>query len=354
MLCNKKDFEKSMKRIEAWFSCELVDRPPVRFTAHNAQFNTESTCDYTPEQWKEIWFDTEHVIDTFIESIKGRQFLAETFPVYCPNLGPDVYAAFYGCELSYRGVTSWSRPCVKNWDDIQKLNLDMNNPYFKKIEELTACALEKCQNRYLVGYTDLHPDMDCVLAWRGMEQLCFDLVDNPEQVKHMLDIASQDFEKIFDKFDSFLKANNQLSVTWMEIPSYGKMNIPSCDFAAMMSPKQFNELVLPILQKHVQHMNHNIFHLDGKDVARHLDVILEIPEINAIQWVQGMGEDEPIMQWIGLIKKIQSAGKGVIVDIKLEELQDFIGQLKPEGLFLCISESDLANQKAIIKRLERW
>lgn len=50
-------------------------------------------------------------------------------------------------------------------------------------------------------------------------------------------------------------------------------------------------------------MTHNIFYLDGRGVARHLDAILELPNVNAIQWVQGVGLDQPILQWIPLIAR---------------------------------------------------
>ena len=48
----------------------------------------------------------------------------------------------------------------------------------KKIEELTLYALEVCAGKFLVGYTDLHPGLDCVAAWRDPQQLCFDMIDN--------------------------------------------------------------------------------------------------------------------------------------------------------------------------------
>ena len=76
-------------------------------------------------------------------------------------------------------------------------------------------------------------------------------------------------------------------------------------------------------------MTHNIFHLDGKGMLRHLDRILEVPEIAAIQWVQGVGDDLPILQWLPVIKKIQAAGKGVIVDLQLDELEPFIAAMDP-------------------------
>jgi hypothetical protein len=88
-------------------------------------------------------------------------------------------------------------------------------------------------------------------------------------------------------------------------------------------------------------------------MLRHLDRIMELPEIQAIQWVQGVGDDLPIMQWLPVIKKIQAAGKSVIVDLQPSELEGFIAATKPEGILLCISApQDI--QPAILKRVEKW
>ena len=100
-------------------------------------------------------------------------------------------------------------------------------------------------------------------------------------------------------------------------------------------------------------MTHNIFHLDGKGVLRHINKILCIPEINAIQWVQGVGDDLPILQWMPVIRKIQAAGKGVLVDLQLDELEPFIAAMEPDGLFICVPAEE-KDQPDIIKRLERW
>ena len=205
----------------------------------------------------------------------------------------------------------------------------------------------------MVGYTDLHPGMDCVAAWRDSQNLCYDLYDYPEEVRLAADKAIDDFQMLYDHFDSMLKSKNQLSVNWMEIPSFGKIHIPSCDFSSMISRKQFIDFCLPVLQKEVKPMTHNIYHLDGKDCSRHLDIILEVPEIQAIQWVQGAG-NKPIMQWVPLIKKIQSAGKSVVIDLEPDELEDFISSVKPEGILLCLAVDDEVIQEQILKRIEIW
>ncbi len=348
----KPDFDMAMKRVYAWYEGQIIDRPPVRFMAHNA-FVEQANTAYPSDNIKDRWFDEEFQVDTYIKSIENKTFQGETFPIFWPNLGPDVYAAFYGVELQYGEVTSWSKHMVHEWEDIDKLQLDMNNEYFKKIEDLTRCALEKCDGQFMVGYTDLHPGVDCAMAWRGSQQLCMDLYDHPAEVKKLIDIAVADFEKIFDHFDAMLKTKKQLSASWMGIPSFGKMHIPSCDFSALISNDFFVEFSLPVLQREVKHASHNIYHMDGKGVAKHLDIILEQPEVHAIQWVQGVGSDQPILQWIPLIKKMQ-AKKPVIVDLQKHELEAFIELMDPKGIFLWLAADNEEEEKAILKRIKKW
>jgi hypothetical protein len=344
-----------MQRVDAWYHCEILDRPPIRFMAHNAFLDTG--VDYaklSPEERRARWLDVEYQVDLFEKSIEGHNFHGETFPVFWPNLGPNVYAAFYGAELEFGEVTSWSKPIVCDWDDMGSLKLDMDNIYFKKIEELTRHALDRCRGRYLVGYTDLHPGIDCAAAWRGMDQLCIDMVDCPEQVKELTERAIADFETVYDHFDAMLKAHGQPSSSWMGIPSFGRMHIPSCDFAALISPSHFEKYALPILEQEVQGMTHNIFHLDGRGVARHLEKILSVPEVHAIQWVQGVGDDQPIMQWVPLLKELQIRGVPVIVDQSRCELDQFMAAMDPQGLFLWIATENEEEELAVLRKVERW
>jgi len=353
-LQGKPDFEKAMKRIDAWFAHEMIDRPPVRFAEHNGDFAAAHTLrDRTWPDLRARWFDTEFQVDFFLASIRGRRFYGETFPVFWPNLGPNVYAAFHGAELDCGEVTSWVRHCVHERADVKRLRFSRDSAYFQKIEELTRAALEKCAGKFMVGYTDLHGSLDCAADWRDPQRLCLDLLDCPELVHELVNLANDNFLPVFEHYDAVLKAQGQLSVTWMGIPARGKMHVPSCDFTNMVSREVFDEFYLPSLLGEVRHMTHNIFHLDGKGMLRHLDRILEIPQIQAIQWVHGVGNDAPIMQWLPVIKKIQAAGKGVIVDLQLHELEPFIAAIRPEGLYLCMSAPE-SIQPDIVKRLERW
>src|SRR5690242_10294042 len=190
----KPDFEKSMQRIEAWFNHEMLDRPPVRFAQHNA--SSLGAPDYGARTWpslKDRWFDAEFQVDFFLQSIRNRKYHGETFPVFFPNLGPNVYAAFHGCELEFAEITSWAHHLVTDWDVLKRIKFDRENEYYQGIEKLTRLALEKCAGKFMVGYTDLHGSLDCVADWRDPQRLCLDIMDEPERVHEMLAIANENF-----------------------------------------------------------------------------------------------------------------------------------------------------------------
>ncbi len=110
---------------------------------------------------------------------------------------------------------------------------------------------------------------------------------------------------------------------------------------------------MPIIRKQAELFKHNVFHLDGPGVARHIDAVLTLPNLQAINWVQGCGVHEPIMQWLPLIEQIQEAGKSVIVDLKVHELDEFMKNVDPTGILLWIP-AEPSEQKDILERVRRW
>jgi len=132
------------------------------------------------------------------------------------------------------------------------------------------------------------------------------------------------------------------------------MHIPSCDFSYMVSGDDFRKFCLPAARREMLTTTHNVWHLDGAGCSRHLDDLLELKELQAIQWVQGAGGSEPIMQWTPLIKKIQSAGKSVMVSLKYHEFEPFINAVPPKGVHLSVEAPDEETAEAVVRRAEKW
>lgn len=217
----KPDFAECAERIEAFFRGELLDRVPIRFHRHNAEYDdaSQASSDKIHKTNKDRWFDAEYQADAFMDSVSRMRFNAETFPVYCPNLGPNVYAAFHGGEMEFGDTTSWYIEMIDDYDkDLGKIRFSKDNVYYKKILELTEVAIEKYSDVFPTGYTDLHPGMDCALAWRGSENLCLDLIMAPDKVRTLLKLSEEHFMEVYDEYDRILKSNKMPSCAWINLP----------------------------------------------------------------------------------------------------------------------------------------
>ena len=85
-----------------------------------------------------------------------------------------------------------------------------------------------------------------------------------------------------------------------------------CDFSAMISPVMFERFVVPSLSEQCAWLDRALYHLDGPDCVRHLDLLLQIPNLHAIQWTPGAGEPgagDP--KWFSLYDRILRAGKSI-------------------------------------------
>lgn len=82
---------------------------------------------------------------------------------------------------------------------------------------------------------------------------------------------------------------------------------------------------------------------------------MEIPELDAVQWVCGAG-NEGYARWIDVYQKIQKAGKGIQLSITLEELPLVFETLRPEGVWFSHIEGikDRETADRVIRRIEAW
>jgi hypothetical protein len=79
-----------------------------------------------------------------------------------------------------------------------------------------------------------------------------------------------------------------------------------------------------------------------------------VSEVHAIQWLQGIGDDQSIMQWVPPIKEIQARGVPIIVDLSKGELSEFMGAMDPKGLFLWVVSESEEEEIALLRKVEQW
>ncbi len=351
----KPDYERSKERIDAFWERELIDRPVVQFTLAKpleAQVPIPSSRHATPG---ERWLDAEYQAELHLALLANQEFLGDTMPVAYPNLGPEIFSAFYGCPIHFGDYgTSWTEPILKDWNDVDSLKLDWDSPYLKKLHELTDAFLEIGRGKFITGMTDWHAGGDAIAAFRDPQQLALDMLHYVDELRALLSRLEADYFQVYEVFYSKLRAAGQPISTWLPLVSDRKFYVPSNDFSIMISKEMFDDVFLPGIARECQFLDRSIYHLDGPGALRHLDSILAIPELDALQFVPGAG-NEGFERWVGVYRKAQAAGKAIQVFCTLEELPLVMGTLNPRGLLLSVSDVPSREvAEAMLCRLEQW
>jgi len=355
----KPDYNEVFKRYEAWWNCEIIDRPLVSIIFPKPK---DKQVNYPPEKkWenlRERWMDTDYILASTEAYFRNNVFFADSLPVAFPNLGPEIFSAFYGCDMIYGEDTAWSKPILDDWstDSINNLKLDKNNFYYRKVMEMTDDFIAAGKNKFIVGYTDLHGGGDAIAAFRGSQNFLMDIITNPKEIKEVCDKITVDFLKVYDVFYEKLTAANMPSTSWCTAVCKGKFHIPSNDFSCMISHEDYENLFLPGIIDECRHMDKCIYHLDGPQALRYLDTLLEIPEIHAVQWVPGAGQ-EYWADWIEVYQRIQNKNKAMqILSVPAKDLDHLFDVLRPEGVWIS-NLTGITNEteaETALKKIVRW
>ncbi len=349
------DWEKRLARQDAFWDCQIIDRPVVHITVPKKNPDFPKPAPKNFSTLKDRWLDAEYVAECKLHQIMNTDFLGDALPYAWPNLGPEIFSAYFGMELEYGENTVWGIPNLKSWNDIDKIVFSEENPYWKKTAEMTNALLEIGKNKFYTGYTDLHPGADCIAAFRGPMELNYDIIDHPEKIKSLVNKTNKSLKKVMDYYKNLLHTNNkQACASWMAIVSSRTYHILGNDFSSMISTDMFNDYFLKGLEYEAQLVDETIFHIDGLGVLNHLDSILEIKNLSTIQWVHGAGNGRT-SDWLDIYKKCQNAGKGIWLLPDYDEVDTIMEHLKPEGTFMIVcGVKNKEHGEDIIKKIEKW
>lgn len=333
---------------EAYWEKKNHDRPILSICAPNGKQGKPLEFHGTLQ---ERWWDEDHVLASARNAMETTYFAGEALPILWPNLGPDVFAAFLGSEIIYEESTSYAKPFVEDWKQVH-ISFDENNAYWQKICHMTERFLQESHGDFLVGLTDLHEGMDALVSMRGPEALCMDLYDEPDEVKRVLLEVQEAFAVILEKSYELFEGKQKGTTNWMGIYHPGRWYVSSSDFIYLVSPEVFDEFSKESIRQEAKIIGNNIYHLDGIGSKRHLDKLLEMPEIHGIQWVYGAGQPTAAY-WIDTLKAIQDAGKLIEITCEPEDMRAlFSSGLKPEGVRYSLWAESREQADQIIREAE--
>jgi len=327
----KPDFEDARRHWQAFWRHEVIDRPCVRVVAprDGAQPAPHPPGLQHPNQ------DLTAHLHAFDRWASATYFGGDAVPFFYPNFGPDIFSAFLGADLEgfeHETGTSWAVPFITDWKTDAECMDHPHGYWWEAMLKYTAEARKFGEGKFGVAVLDLHSNLDCLSAVRGAQNLCFDLLDCPDDIERVMNVIRKTYQPIYDTLRRTSGQEATGSSSWLPAYCDGKYGVIQCDYICMIRPEHARKFLYPALEEEAQFLDHCFYHLDGPDALVHLDDILSIEAIDGIQWVPGDGQPRQV-EWADLLKRIQKAGKSLHISGTIDEVKRLHKQLRPELAF---------------------
>ncbi len=348
----------SKTRWTQWFDGKLKKGPIIYIDALLDKPRAPLVAVKKPASVEAQWTDLDYRMADLRNRFNSLWFGGDAVPAWFPNTGPGSMAACVGPWPTFMPESIWFNELADNrLESIAgQMRFDAENRFWKLIQELTRRAIEVSEGDFIVGLSDLGGDLDILASFRCEEKLMVDLIEKPEQVKKCREAIGKLWFTYYDKQNELIKSMGQDGyTTWMPVWSDKPWSVYQCDASVMFSAAMFEEFVLPELKEKSARMAHSIYHLDGPGEWQHLDLILSVPGISAIQYVSRPGDppnEDPY--WVTKYRKIAEAGKGLfIIGDNPDKFVELANKMPAERLAFHIRSKSEAAGREFVARFDR-
>ena len=301
---------------------------------------------HAPKPYRDLnqrWFDPEWRAEYLDWYVAHSSLMADMLPVANTQLGPGSLAAILGGVFEGGEDTIWIHPDPNYTDDIK---FDPQHPNWLLHKELLKACKAKAQGHYYVGMPDLMEGMDVLAAIKGTDKVLLDTVMQPEVLEHQMQQINDIYFKVFDELYDIIREGDEMAFCYFSSWAPGKMSKLQSDISTMICVDDYRRFVQPFIREQCQKIDYTLYHLDGVGAMHHLDALLEIKELNAIQWTPGVGEPQGgSPKWYDLYKKILAGGKSIMACwVTLDELRPLLDNIGGDGVHL---EMDFHNEREV-------
>ena len=287
-----------------------------------------------PSTVAETYTDTAWRAEKIHEDLSRSAFPADILPVADTNMGPGSLALFLGSEPTFDPDTIWFSDVFRDVEEpesLPPLRFDPGNRWWKQTEDQLRRCRALAGNDYMVGCPDLVEGLDILATLREPQTLLMDMLERPEWVEEkLLEIAAV-WQDVYGRIHDIIKLGDGGSAYWaFYLWGPGKTAKVQCDMSAMFSPEMFARFVVPGLTAQCEWLDCSLYHLDGTQALCHLDHLLGIDALDAIEWTPQAGiETGGSPRWYDLYRRILAAGKSVqvmdVLPVEIIPLLDAIG-----------------------------
>ncbi|MDD4366077.1 MAG: hypothetical protein PHV38_00200 [Eubacteriales bacterium] len=357
-LLYKKDWDTAKDNYKAWWEHEYFGRCLLLVTAPTNQYGNRTSPPVVPDKVEDRWLDLEYLTQLNEYNMSHVFYGCEAFPIWNPGYpGCDTHAAYLGAEIVLGEDTGWQKPFIDceiiSDYDYHQLKIDYQGRWWEFGQQIRLHSVRKSQGRSIPSNMAFGACGDTLAAIRGSENLLFDIVECPDHVRDFDQYLMKQWIDIYEASYKITHTCAQGSTCWFALWAPGKFYAAQNDFAYMISPKMFIDIFIPSIELQTNYLDYTIYHVDGTGNFAHVDALLELPKLQAIQILPGTGKPGPLY-YLDILRKIQSSGKNLHITLEPNDIETALELLSARGLSIetvCSSEEEA---QVLIKNVERW
>jgi hypothetical protein len=346
----KDNWEESKQRYIDWWNHKGIVLTMWEHFQDGVKPHADVTEPIPAKDVNQRWLDPEWRAAQLDWYVAHSSLLADIPPVANTQLGPGSLAAILGSPLEGGDDTIWIRE-PKDLDPEADITFNPDSAGWKLHKDLLTACKKRAKGNYYVGMPDLMEGLDVLASLRGTDNVLMDTMMNPELLERQLQQINDIYFKVFDELYDIIKEDDGMAFCYFSIWGPGKVSKLQSDISIMISEEDYRHFVQPYIRQQAQKIDYTLYHLDGVGAIRHLDALLEIEELNGIQWTPGVGEPQGgDPKWFDLYKRILKGGKSLEINwVQLNELRPLLDNIGVDGLNINV---DFHNEEEVYKALE--
>lgn len=257
--------------------------------------------------------------------------------------------AILGCDVYGTEHSLVTHPCVRSVDELEKISLNPENPWFCKYMEFLSKLDRLAAGRFPAGQPLLRGCSDAAGALIGQTELICALCDEPERMKGvLLKISGILIEILRHHYERISAFHGGYSMGMYPVWAPGKCIWFQEDLSALLSPSFYREFLKEPDENLCKAYEFSLMHLHPVSFFI-LDEVLAMDGLTVIE-VNKDVEGPSIKQMLPVFRKILDK-KNLLVSGELDEadIACVLKELRPRGIFLHIIAQSLEHAKRLME-----
>lgn len=299
-----------------------------------------------------FWTDVDFITRRAMSIVEHTDYYGVAMPYQYVDFSATSMPCALGGRLEYLNKeTVWSHPVFDTLEDVLTVSLHRENRAYATLLEITKRSAALAKDHHYVSPWPFGGILDTIAGLYPTESLLTDLLLQPALLGRVMDHITDIWIEAFHQDVRLIDAvgNPGHVCCWVGFWAPGTTFPVQEDLSYMISPQHFRSFCIPRLRRIVDALDYPLYHLDGDGALPHLEAILEMDGLPAVQWQPGAGK-ERIDQWYDVVRRIKSSGKSCQVFAEPWEIDSLVEAVGQENLLIVVKDASADQARALLSK----